>query len=175
MDTCPHAPLMDEEIAAQAASLVLPSPSVVLNEVRGILYKYQETQAKASNNVIALIKTASDRNGSFLIELGPQIDKGPTPGHFHFDSGARLSFGITLNPTDKKHSRVLSYRFHYVAANGRNPEFLRLDLNGSTHPTPLQEPRCHIHPGHEHVRIPSPVLVPSHALEIVLHVIAHRV
>jgi hypothetical protein len=50
----------------------------------------------ANNDLYALIKRIDDPSGLALFRLGPEIDKGDSARHFHFPSGARLSFGLTL-------------------------------------------------------------------------------
>ncbi len=79
-----------------------------------------------------------------------------------FDSGARLSFGLTLQE-DGKRSRLVSFRYQYNMPEGKSPSFLRFDLNHAAHENPLMEPLCHLHPGLDEVRLPFSV---HHPLEI---------
>ena len=57
----------------------------------------------------------------------PQIDRGSTSQHFHLDSGARLSFGLTLREVERG-SQVVSYRYQFVFPDGQSPQYLRFDL-----------------------------------------------
>jgi hypothetical protein len=122
------------------------------------------------NDVASLIKMTKDRSGLVLITLGPQFDAGLTPTHFRFDSGARLSFGITLRPGIGV-SFLASFRFHFHFEAGHSPEFLRFDLNHEKHAAPLGEPRCHLHPGMNDVRLPLPVLDVFEILDRIFFVI----
>lgn len=98
------------------------------------------------------------------------IDKGLTPEHFHFDSGARLSFGLTLREVDGR-SEVVSFRYHYVLPDGQSPQYLRFDLNKAPHADPLAEPRCHLHPGIDDVRIPFSLHNPMEILDRIFFVL----
>jgi hypothetical protein len=98
------------------------------------------------------------------------MDKGPTPQHFHFDSGARLSFGLTLRGVDRG-SQIVSFRYHFVFPDGRSPQFLRFDLNDAPRTDPLAEPRCHLHPGLKDVRLPFPLHNPIEILDRIFFVL----
>jgi hypothetical protein len=112
---------IDEEVAKQ----IFGEPSSVLTAIRSFLLEHE--QQEVANNFVTLVKMAVDRDMAEIV-MGPQIDKGPSDSHFRFDSGARLSFGITLKKEGRR-SQVISYRFHYVFKTGHSPSFLRFDLN----------------------------------------------
>jgi hypothetical protein len=150
--------------------LTLPSATKVMSQLRALLYNFQQEQQYAKNNVYDLIRFDKDKQGRTVVSLGPTFDKGLESEHFKFDSGARLSFGLSLQD-GKDSSRLLAYRVQYVAPTGKHPSFIRFDLNKVVHETPLLEPMCHMHPGHDDIRLPSVVLEPVHVLELVLYVI----
>ncbi|MBI5609113.1 MAG: hypothetical protein HY902_09545 [Deltaproteobacteria bacterium] len=50
------------------------------------------------------------------------------------------------------------------AADGTPRNFVRLDLNAEFHVDPNGEPRSHLHPSHDYVRIPTAVLHPKELL-----------
>lgn len=102
--------------------------------------------------------------------MGPSIDKGPTDLHFNLESGARLSFGITLREGNGRCSLV-AYRFQLNLPETQSPPFYRFDLNEKGHESPLTEPRCHYHLGVEDVRLPCPALTPLDVLDRVFMVI----
>jgi hypothetical protein len=77
------------------------SPRTLFSEIRAYLDRRSDEIHK-KNEPHRLLRLFN-ANGSADITLGPMIDKGATLEHFHFDSGARLSFGLTL-PTAR--SRV---------------------------------------------------------------------
>jgi hypothetical protein len=128
-----------------------------------VYLQVQNDRLGATNNPFGILKRIEDASGLVLFNLGPQIDKGDTPDHFHFPSGARLSFGVALrrgNPCS-----LVSFRFHYQFADAPAPAFVRFDLNPDLHQDPLIEPRCHLHPSLDHVRLPTPALTPFEVLD----------
>ena len=164
-----RAALLDNELQAQLDRTLLDAPIGVFIRLRTYLLKQaQETQTW--NDVYRQLRLASDQGGLVLINLGPSVDQGSSPDHFHFDSGARLSFGITLREA-RSGSSLVAYRFHFHLPAERLPEFLRFDLNPQVHDNPLGEPRCHLHPGLEPVRLPLPALDPFEVLDRVFFVI----
>ena len=138
-----------------------------LTQIRSFLLSNEQQQV--SNNIHTLLKR-TENNGVVDIVLGPQIDKGPSEGHFKFDTGARLSFGITIR-RERRKAKLHSYRFHYVFPDGHSPAFIRFDLNPRGDRTPLEESRCHLHPGIDKTRIPSRVLSPIVILDRVFYVL----
>jgi hypothetical protein len=154
-------------IDSETEGHVFPEPHKVLTAIRGFLIT--NDQENNSNNAIKLLRVIRDHD-LFEIVLGPPIDKGLSDTHYKFDSGARLSFGITLR-SEGKQSRLVSYRFHYVFRDGHSPQFIRFDLNPTGREAALQEPRCHLHPGLEKTRLPARVLSPIEILERVFFVL----
>lgn len=155
---------MDKEASAQ----VFGSTQQFLTEIRAFLQGNE--QQEQANNVIALLRS-TENNDLFAIELGPQIDKVATDKHYRFDSGARLSFGITLRKTSRKKTSLLTYRFHYVFKDGHSPSFIRFDLNSDSKDSTLEEARCHIHPGLKDTRLPARVLSPIEVLDRIFFVL----
>jgi len=149
---------LDEKLQADVNQVSLPAARNVFIRLRAHLFERSQDM-QTWNDVDSKLKKAPNRDGSVSISLGPSIDKGRTPVHFHFDSGARLSFGITLREA-RSGSYLVAYRFHFHLPTERLPEFLRFDLNPQVHDNPLGEPRCHLHPGQEPVRLPLPALDP---------------
>lgn len=144
-------------------------PRRVLSEIRAYLLRRSE-EMNCDNNPIKLLKFREEGHGMALIALGPTFDKGSTPQHFHFDSGARLSFGVTLREVGQD-CELVSFRFHYQFPDDLTPKYLRFDLNEAAHEDPLSEPRCHLHPGLEHVRLPVSLLDPIEILDRIFFVI----
>ena len=159
---------LDIKTDGELRELRLDPPHKVLSQIRAYLLRRSE-EMKTKNNPIQLLRSYS-KNNCAQIDLGPTIDKGPTPQHFHFDSGARLSFGLSLREVDGG-SQVLSFRYHYVFPDGQSPQYLRFDLRDAPHPDPLAEPRCHMHPGIDDVRIPFPVHNPIEILDRIFFVL----
>ncbi len=139
-----------------------PPPKDLFRKIRTYLIRRSD-ELDAKNNPIKLLRF-TENSGVTSVALGPEIDKGSTPEHFHFDSGARLSFGLTLREHDGG-SQLVSYRFHYHRSEERSPEYFRFDLNPVAHEDPLSEPRCHLHPGLDDVRIPFSLYDPFEILD----------
>lgn len=147
---------LDEACSNQIDELLFSTALGVFIRLRAYL-QHHANEMDTPNDVASLIKMTKDHSGLVLITLGPQFDAGLTAAHFRFDSGARLSFGITLRPGIGA-SFLVSFRFHLHFAARHSPEFLRFDLNREKHAEPLSEPRCHLHPGMNGVRLPLPVM-----------------
>ena len=161
---------LDEKTHAEISARPYPSAREVLSQIRAYLIRRSEEMTQNLNNPIALLKFRQEKNGMALIVLGPTFDKGSTTEHFHFVSGARLSFGVTLRKRGSG-SELLSFRFHYHLNAGKSPEYFRFDLNEALHEDPLFEPRCHLHPGLEDVRIPLPIHNPVEILDRIFFVL----
>jgi hypothetical protein len=152
----------------QAAAIVLPSFKEVSASVRAYL-NWQNAHSRGKNTVDRILKASRSKDvGS--ISLGPKFDKGPTAEHYYLDSKSRLSFGITLRESSAG-CRVVAYRFHLELGTARRPTFYRFDLNDHTHASPLLEPRSHVHPGSDDIRLPFPVLKPLEILDRIFYVI----
>jgi len=158
-----RASVLDAKIHEKLGELLRGSPRDVLSQIRAYLIR-RSAEMNTRNNPIQLLKFRKDQNGMALIVLGPAFDKGATTEHFHFDSGARLSFGLALRDRGNG-SELVSFRFHCHLAEGRPLEYLRFDLNEKAHVDPLSEPRCHLHPGLEDVRIPMSLHDPIEILD----------
>ena len=163
-----HAEGLDSRTHDEIQQLRFGRPHEVLSEIRAYLLRRSE-EMNTKNNPIKLLRLRQTDEAA-LIVLGPAIDKGPTPEHFHFDSGARLSFGLTLRGVDGA-SKLVSFRYHYQLPANRTPEFLRFDLNDAPDADPLSEPRCHLHPGLEKVRIPFSLHDPFEILDRIFFVL----
>ena len=155
------------EIDQEADAHQLDEPGMFLTHIRSLLLSNE--QQEVINNIHTLLKKTENRDMVYIV-LGPQIDKGPSDGHFKFDTGARLSFGITLRRQRKK-AALHSYRFHYAFPDGHSPAFIRFDLSPKGDRAHLEESRCHIHPGLSKTRIPSRVLSPIEVLDRVFYVL----
>jgi hypothetical protein len=159
---------LDLKTDRELDGLQLGPPHKVMSQIRAYLLRRSE-EMKTRNNPIQLLRIHPA--GEFAqIDLGPSIDEGSTPQHFHFDSGARLSFGLTLREVDRR-SQVVSYRYEFVFPDGQSPQYLRFDLNEAPHADPLAEPRCHLHPGIKDVRIPFSVHDPIEILDRIFFVL----
>jgi hypothetical protein len=166
-----RAKTLDGGIEQSLAGLALPSLRDSVAQIRTYLQR-QDADHRYRNNVPRVLKTF-ESHGLTFISVGPSFDKGPTDSHFNLESGSRLSFGITLREGNGRCSLV-GYRFQLNLPEGRSPSFYRFDLNDKAHEKPLDEPRCHYHPGVEDVRLPCPALTPLDVLDRIFLVIEPR-
>jgi len=164
-----RAAALDAKTHKEAHERLYGPPYRVLSQIRAYLIRRSE-EMETANNAIKLLKYHDDGHGMALIVLGPTFDKGPTPAHFHFDSGARLSFALTLREQGHA-SELVASRFHYQLPEGSSPEYFRFDLNETLHEDPLFEPCCHLHPGLEDVRIPVSLHDPIEILDQIFFVL----
>lgn len=160
-DAVKRAVSLDKVLHAQVGGFLLGPAHNVVSEIRGYLIRRADEMSVANNPWVSLKFTKASKD-AWLIALGPTIDKGDTHDHFHFDSGARLSFGLTLRGEGHA-TRLISFRYQYELPDASSPAFLRFDLNHSAHENPLYEPLCHLHPGLEGVRLPLSL---HHPIEI---------
>jgi hypothetical protein len=65
----------------------------------------------------------------------------------------------------------VEFRYHYQLPAAHAPAYFRFDLNNAAHTDPLMEPRCHLHPGLENVRIPMAVHSPFEILDRIFFVL----
>jgi hypothetical protein len=169
-----RAELRDQALSQQATETFIRNrPRRVFSHLRAYLWE-QSQLSGVRNDVYRALKMESQRGDQFLICLGATFVKKPADAPFELGSGARLSFGLTLRETGSR-SCVVACTFRYYLPSdlppGRSPEFLRFDLNRESHSDPLAEPRCHLHPGLDEVRLPLPVLDPFEVLDRIFFVI----
>lgn len=167
-----HAPVraqrLDVKLEADASAIRLASFKEVLSSIRVYLLK-QNSEVDKVNNIHQVLKQTK-LGPVGLITLGPEFDTGPTDLHYRLKSGARLSFGLTLHESNGRCS-IVTYRFHLHAGGNTGPTFYRFDLNKGAHQNPLFEPRSHIHPGRDDIRLPCPALEPLEILDRIFQVI----
>jgi hypothetical protein len=159
---------LDAKTNRQLSDHPLGPAKEVFKEIRAYLFRRSE-ETNEPNNPYGLLKFYPSR-GAAQIDLGPTIDKGQTEDHFRFDSGARLCFGLTLREAAGG-SQLVAFRYHYTYPDGHAVKFLRFDLNDEVHPDPLAEPRCHVHPGTEDLRLPFAVHNPLEILDRIFFVL----
>jgi hypothetical protein len=160
---------VDERTNQEITNLLLGPPREVFSQIRAYLLRRADEMSER-NYPHQLVKFIAEDSGLALIELGPRFDKGLEPTHFRFDSGARLSFGIILREISHR-SQLVSFRYHYHLPAEGSPKYLRFDLNKVSYADPPIEPRCHLHPGLEKVRIPLSLHDPLEILDRIFFVL----
>ena len=94
------------------------------------------------------------------------MDKGQAGGSFlRKPDGSRLSFFVMVVFDGHAPGVLVAYRFHLHFPDGSVSRFLRFDLNRepAAH-EPLHEPRYHIHPGSNEIRVQMPPTTPVQVL-----------
>jgi hypothetical protein len=85
--------------------------------------------------------------------------------------GVACNFKIVVRET-KESLELLSYVLHLEAPQNHaaGPQFLRWEYSPErkTNVDAIKEPLAHIHPGHDHVRVPSAVLSPKELIAVFL-------
>ena len=104
-----------------------------------------------------------------MVWCGENFDDGQAGEFLRLSDGSRLSFSFTAEYAGQARG-LTSYRFHLRRPAGSHPAFLRFDPNSerAAH-EPLEEPRCHIHPGNDDIRIQCPILSPAEILHKLLY------
>lgn len=98
-----------------------------------------------------------------------QIGGGDIGRFVRSSDGATFDFGITADYPATGSPRLVAFRYRLVFQDRSSPAFLRFDLNRKPHEDPLREPQCHIHPGHQDIRCPFPLLSPLEMLGYLIH------
>jgi len=167
-----------EERAIQRDALIvkliedtdLPKPAAVLTQLRAYLIHQRDVCDHPGNHIEGELKMLK-ADGKSMLNFGPTIDRGdPTPGHFIFKSGARLSCGITLRQEGAA-AQLVSYRFDYRLNEQSEHTVLRFDLIRDRHPSALKEPRVHVHLGTDKLRVPTMLISPFEVLDYLFYVV----
>lgn len=98
------------------------------------------------------------------------FDRDPSHPHFKRTDDAWFDFALTLRE-DRRGVILLSYsgELRFPAGDQWNGlSFLRWDMNGADHHNQQRFLRCHLHPGHEELLVPSPMLHPLELVEVLL-------
>jgi hypothetical protein len=156
---------------------VLPaSAKTLVSDVRNCLMIAADEGVLRSppETIFRLLKTEERplARGVMVVALlgGATFDKPQSDDDNFFirSDGARLSFGITVAYRSGAEPEMLTYRFHLRFPRNSSPTFIRFDLNDESR-EPLVEPRSHLHPGSDNVRIPAPAMSPIEILEKLLY------
>ena len=99
-----------------------------------------------------------------------QIDGGTDAEPFiRMSDGAAFNFGVTVEYRAPGGARLVSFRYQLQYRRDASPPFLRFDLNPCPHVDPVREPQSHIHPGHDDIRCPFPLMAPLEMMGFLIH------
>lgn len=126
----------------------------------------------APHEVFQLLNVSTTPDRMFAsLTCGESFDKGQEDGNFLYRAdGARLSFSMTVRFPDGDFPQLDAYRFHVRFPADSVPQFIRIDLNrpGLT-VDPILEPRSHVHPGTDALRLPAPIMSPLQLVHAFLY------
>lgn len=91
--------------------------------------------------------------------------------HFRRPDGAWFFFTLTVRTRKGQPLELLAYDFElnfpqHPSGADRFPRFLRFDLNQPGHRNESRELRAHMHPGHDDLIAPAPMLSPLELLDL---------
>lgn len=96
----------------------------------------------------------------------------PADGAFKRDDGAWFTFMFQVSDVGGS-LRLESYALRLCFPRGSTPAFLRFDLDGPGKANPAAHEReglrSHLHPGHDDLRVPAPILHPLELLDLVIY------
>jgi hypothetical protein len=178
----------DVEAHTQSRRFVLPSSARDLRrKLRALLVGAHNTgelssspeEIQASVKIISKLpssladklKARSLHQGACCIEGGdPNRSRDPDGSHLRRSDGAWFDFSITVREVNSR-VEVLTYRFEIRFPPGIGAPFMRFDHNlpEVVADKPVTEPRSHLHPGHDDLRVPTPRMSPEEVTRILLH------
>jgi len=178
----------DVEAHTQSRQLVLPSSARDLTRaLRALLLGAHDTGELSSppkeihatlkmireppSSLADKLKARSMHQGACCIEGGdPDRSRDPDGRHLRRSDGAWFDFSITVREIAAQ-IEVLTYRFEIRFPPGIGAPFMRFDHNlpEVNAGKPANEPRSHLHPGHDDLRVPTPQMSPEEVTRILLY------
>jgi hypothetical protein len=164
-----RAGLRDNHVQTRLDSHRLPAPRNLLTLLRAYLLRQREEANHPGNQVESELKVRKSSR-VWLINIGPTTHRGNEPPYV-LASGAKLSFGVTVREDSSTSCSLVSYRFDYRQSAVPALPLVRFELRDSNHSDSLREPRVHIHPGLETIRLPTALIDPIEVLDLLFFVI----
>lgn len=163
-----------------ADGLPLPGDAEGLfRDLRRYLIEAYDTRALATrqHDVYRLLKRAKSPFGGRdqVAILGGEKDlkrQGGLPCFIRRDS-ARLHFTITVTQRPGEPLFLFAYDFELIFPPGLEPRFVRFDLNEQGHDNEQNGIRSHMHPGHDDLQMPAPLLHPIELLDLLIYESIH--
>ena len=117
--------------------------------------------------------TEPDPRGVMMITGGKRAETWDAADQFERDDGARFNFVVVARYLKDAAPELIAYHFNLAFPGIHAPAFVRFDCNEAEFAdvarnaarSPL---RCHSHPGHAQMTVPSPVLSPLEILDLLL-------
>jgi hypothetical protein len=117
--------------------------------------------------------TEPDAHGFMLITGGKRAETWDADDQFARDDDARFNFAVVSRYAKGADPELISYHFNLAFPGIHAPGFVRFDYNeakfANASRNAARSPlRCHVHPGHPNMTVPSPVLSPVEILDLIL-------
>jgi hypothetical protein len=111
--------------------------------------------------------------GFMLITGGKRAETWAPVDQFARDDDARFNFTVVSRYARDAAPELIAYHFNLAFPGIHAPSFVRFDYNEARFADDARNAarsplRCHSHPGHTHMTVPSPVLSPIEALDLIL-------
>jgi hypothetical protein len=130
------------------------------------IHEYVKLLDEPPPQVLKSLVKASVQHGAFCIVGGEKNqDRDKAVPHFERSDGAWFDFSIIVRDLKGK-LELLAYDFEIRMAAGMGVPFLRFDLNHPGHGNEKRELRCHLHPGHDDILVPAPLMSPFELLAL---------
>ena len=161
-----------EALETRISQLVVPMPSAywkLRDEMRQMLENaHAEGLLKqAVHQIRPLYKsTEPDARGVIIISGGKHTEMWNADDQFARDDDARFNFAVVARYAKDAAPELIAYHFNLAFPASHAPGFVRFDCNeahfaDAFRNASLSPLRCHSHPGHSRMTVPSPLLSPS--------------
>ena len=138
---------------------------------------HEEVLINGAYDVSRLLRlTPGGRSGGpevFALTGGPkEFSRATVPrpaDHFVRDDGGVVHFSLEVRQRHDSPLELIAYDFEVYFPDRQPIPFVRFDLNDRGHSNDDLGLRAHVHPGHDDIQLPSPLLPPLEALKFVLY------
>lgn len=118
--------------------------------------------------VLADLRSLDIHRDAYCITGGEKNqDRDLAVPHLERNDGAWFDFSIIVRE-GRERLDLLAYAFEIRLLPGMGTSFLRFDLNLPAPRTEETELRCHLHPGSDDMRVPSPLMSPAEVLAFLI-------
>jgi hypothetical protein len=117
--------------------------------------------------------TEPDARGFMVITGGKRAETWAAGDQLARDDDARFNFTVVARYTKAAAPELVAYHFNLAFPGAHAPAFVRFDCNEAHFADASRDAsrsplRCHTHPGHAQMTVPSPVLSPVEILDLIL-------
>lgn len=174
-----RAAVLQTHLCDRARTITLPhDPKELLKDLRNYLIAAADDGrlAMKPSEVWPRLKVSDSPVGhppEYLGIYGGEKDlkRTATKPHFVRRDGAWFVFTITVRACRDKPLELIAYDFELcfpgaAVRDGGLPRFVRFDLNQPGHENESRGLRSHLHPGHDDLSVPAPLMTPLEVLDV---------